>query len=74
MIIETRHDIARKYGYRLRSALDGDFISELKRDRLSHPDASGDDLMKITSDNEIVVYAHDANAYFVANLIRNTPR
>lgn len=61
--IERRHDIARKYGYRLRSSLHGDFLS-----------AGSDDLMKIDNQNDIIIYAHDANAYFVANLIRNTPK
>ena len=62
--METRHEIARKYGYKLRSSLDGDFLSQ----------GTGDDLMKIDNKNEIIVYAHDANAYFVASLVRNTPR
>lgn len=62
--LDTRHEIARRYGYKLRSSLCGDFLSQ----------GTGDDLMKITTDNEVVIYAHDANAYFVASLIRNTPR
>lgn len=66
--METRHDIARKYGYHLRSSLDADFLSERRADG-----SRSDDLMKITT-NEISVYAHDANAYFVASLVRATPR
>jgi hypothetical protein len=63
--METRHDIARRYGYRLRSSLDADFLSR----------GSGDDLMKIYgNEGAIDIYAHCAEAYFVARLISNTPR
>lgn len=61
--LRTRHEIARAYGYTLRSTLDGDFINQ-----------GSDDLMKIDNKNEVILYAHDANAYFVACLIRNAPR
>ena len=60
----TRHEIAKGYGYSLRSALDADFLNQ----------DGGDDLMKITAAGDVILYAHDANAYFVACLIRNTPR
>lgn len=64
MELQTRHEMARRYGYKLRTSLQGDFLSQ----------GTGDDLMKIDPDNNIIVYAHDANAYFVASLVRNTPR
>jgi hypothetical protein len=66
----TRHEIARRYGYKLRSTLDADFIS-LKD---GHPQYGTDDLMRIAANGEITLYADDANAYFVASLIRNTPK
>jgi hypothetical protein len=66
--METRHEIARKYGYRLRSTPDAFFLSEIKSD----PRAASDDLMRIGNDGDITVYAHDASAFFVANLVRNT--
>ena len=69
--METRHEIASKYGYKLRSALDADFLSEVDR---TDPRRTKDDLMKIASNGEITLYAPDAQAYFVATLIRNTPR
>lgn len=61
--MRTRHEVAKAYGYTLRSSLDGDFINQ-----------GGDDLMKIKHNGEIDLYADDANAYFVACLIRDTPK
>lgn len=69
-IPETRHSLARRYGYTLRSSLDADFIA-LKD---GHPRYGHDDLMRIAHNGEITLYADDASAYFVANLIRNTPK
>lgn len=60
---ETRHDLARRYGFTYRSVLDGGFINR-----------GGDDLMKITDDGEVVVYAHDASAFFVASIIAKMPK
>lgn len=69
-IPETRHQIASRYGYTLRSSLDADFLA-LKE---GNPQHGHDDLMRIAHNGEITIYAHDANAYFVANLVRNTPK
>ena len=59
----TRQEIAKSFGFTLRSAPDGDFISQ-----------GGDDLMKVTGDGKIIVYSHDANAFYVATMISQAPR
>jgi hypothetical protein len=60
----TRYDVARQWGYRLRSTMYGDWLEQ----------PSGEGLMLIDSANLVTLYAHDAQAYMVARMIAAMPR
>lgn len=72
---QTRHEIARKYGYRLRTSLDGDILGHCSDPR--DPACVATDLAYIGHDDRIMMFSaatNDATAYFVAGLIRSTPK